>query len=133
MATVIAEPPANSMERRLCASGTSSITPFRRTRPPRRPSRKDSAIVRAVPGLTCAPASNARTSRVASGSASLSTEARQSVGMTSNPDARADHDSGGLRIRVPALRGEKNVEFAGDIEIMGAAREASVDYLRAGG
>jgi hypothetical protein len=48
-------------------------------------------------------------------------------------DTRTDYDSRGLRIRVPALRGEKDVKFAGDVEIMSPAREASVDHLRAGG
>ena len=41
MAIAIAEPPAKSIRRQLCASGTSSITPFRRTRPLLWPSLKD--------------------------------------------------------------------------------------------
>src|SRR5437660_3782718 len=96
MAIAVAERPAKSIRRQLCASGTSSITPFRRTRPPRWPIRKDSAIVRAVPGLTCARASNARTRWEHRGEAVGGDDIK--------PDARADHDSGGLRIRVPALR-----------------------------
>jgi putative DNA primase/helicase len=42
-----AEPPSKSTRRQLWASGTSSINPFHRTRPLRRPNRSDSAIVRA--------------------------------------------------------------------------------------
>ncbi len=48
-------------------------------------------------------------------------------------NARANHDSGGLRIRVSALRGEEDVELAGDVEVVGSAPQAGVDHLRAGG
>ena len=69
-----------------------------------------------MPGLIGPPASNARTRWVASASASLSTAVMQSVGMTSNLHAGADYDSGGLRFHVAALRREKDLDFAGDID-----------------
>jgi hypothetical protein len=36
------------------------------------------------------------------------------------PHARTDYGSSGLGIRVAALRGEKDFDFAGDVEIMGS-------------
>jgi hypothetical protein len=42
-------------------------------------------------------------------------------------------NSGGLGIRMPALRGGEDVELAGDVDVMGAPREAGIDHLRAGG
>jgi len=118
IAIAAAEPPSKSTRRQLWASGTSSIIPFRRIRPPRCPSRMDSAIVRAVPGLMGPRASNASTRWVASGSASLSTAAMQSVGITSNPTPGQTTIPAAL---ASAWRrcGEKNFYFAGDIEIMG--------------
>jgi hypothetical protein len=46
---------------------------------------------------------------------------------------RANHNSGGLRVRMPALRGDEDFELAGDVDVMGSAREAGIDHLRAGG
>jgi hypothetical protein len=47
-------------------------------------------------------------------------------------NARADHDSRDLRIRVPALRGNEDIELAGDVEIVGPAHKAGIDHWRAG-
>src|SRR5215469_12742264 len=130
IAIAVAEPPAKSILRHLCGSGTSSSTPFRRTRLPCLPRRRDRTIVRAVPGLMGPRASNASTRWIASGNASLSTAAIQSVGMTSNP--RTNDDSGCLRIRVAALRGKEDVDLASNIDIVRSARKAGINHRSTG-
>ena len=46
------------------------------------------------------------------------------------PHSRTDHDSGGLCLRVAALRGNEDVDLACDIEIVGSAYEAGVNNWR---
>ena len=133
MAIAGAAPPGKSTSRQLCASGTSSITPFRRTRPLRWPSRNDCASVRAVPGLIDPPASNASTRWVASGRTSLSVAAMQSVGITLKPTPGQITISSSLCFGVAAVRRKKDVDLAGDIEIVSLIVQAGVNHRRTGG
>ena len=57
----------------------------------------------------------------------------QSVGMTSKPTPGADYDSSGLCFYMAALRRKKDVDLAGDIEIVGLTVEAGVNHRRTGG
>ena len=118
MAIAVAEPPSKSTRRQLCASGTSSIIPFRRTRPPHWPSRSDSAIVRAVPGLHRSSGIECQ-NEVGSVGQRLLEHCGDAIGGDHiKSHTGADYDFGGLSIRVAALRGEKDFNFAGDIQIV---------------
>jgi hypothetical protein len=48
------------------------------------------------------------------------------------PHSRTDHDSGGLCLRVAALRGNEDVDLACDIDIVGSAYEAGLNHWRTG-
>src|SRR5262249_56487905 len=46
------------------------------------------------------------------------------------PHPRTDHETSGLCFCVAALRGNKDLDLAGDIEIVGSAHEAGVNHWR---
>jgi hypothetical protein len=48
------------------------------------------------------------------------------------PHARADDDSGGLRIRLAALRGKEDVNLTGNIKIVGSAGNAGINHWSTG-
>ena len=52
----------------------------------------------------------------------------QSVGNHVEADTRADDDAGSDRLVVPALRGDEDVDFAGDVDVMRAREEAGVEH-----
>jgi hypothetical protein len=73
-----------------------------------------------VPGLIGPPASNARTRWVCVGQRLLEDCGDAIGGDHIKPHARTDYDSSGLSILLAALRGDKDFNFAGDIQIVGS-------------
>src|SRR5262249_13169085 len=116
MAIAVAEPPAKSILRHLCGSGTSSSTPFRRTRLPCLPRRRDRTIVRSARAHW-----SARVEREYEvGCVRLRLLEHPGHAISRNDikaRARTNDDSGCLRTRVAALRGKENVDLASNIKI----------------
>jgi hypothetical protein len=104
--------------------------PFRRTRPMLWPSRKDSTKVLAVPGTHWSPRVE-RENEVGCVGQGLFEHGGDAIGGNDiEPHPRTDHDTSGLCFCVAALRGNEDVDLAGDIEIVGLAHEAGVNHWR---